>query len=661
MKKIITGFLFLIISLELNSAQVNISIEYKPLKIRSFNEKTEVFTSEEIKDIPGLTLDEKISYIVSGANISRTNGIYSYKSNISLRGFSSMEQGRTLILLDGVPLNTFATGSVNWNMVSLEDIEKIEILKGAGSFLYGPNAVAGIINIVTKKPSSGYELYQSVGSYDTYITSLKGGYKGIKNSFSLKGTNIDSKGYISTPLDLRDQYTVKRYLREKSVSLRDFLKTDKNGDFDFKYIYYDGIRGEGSKIMTADGVSRNFQTNFASAKWNYKGNKIESEAFLYYQNEDYSRLQEYYKSGVYTRINSDVIREDMAFNYSGVFDLFEYKNLIGFEYKKAGLNGKDTQIFPSYSKSYDRGDIYSYSFYNNIKRKFSNLEGMLGLRYDRAFFYDGYYANDAYSENAINGPLPEKSWDSFSPKFFLSYHYSPMIEQYFSYGKAFRPAVLEDMCLSLLKKYGFIEANPSLKPEKVDSIETGFKITPSENFHIEPYFYDDFGKDFIYEIKTDKTVNINGQNKAVYRKENIAKVRIYGFEIPLKLFYGNYSFYYNYSYSRSELLKYPANPSLEGNQLTYSPEMKMSAILSYSFKKINLNLSWKYKSSQFIDDSNTQKISPYSIYSSELVFNLNSNIETGLKVENIFDKRYLESQTDMSPGRFVSIYLRYNF
>lgn len=70
-------------------------------------------------------------------------------SNMSLRG---IDQSKTLILIDGQPIQDASSGKVNWRIPFMEDIERIEVVPGAFSSLYGSNAIGGVINIITKQP-----------------------------------------------------------------------------------------------------------------------------------------------------------------------------------------------------------------------------------------------------------------------------------------------------------------------------------------------------------------------------------------------------------------------------------------------------------------------------------------------------------------------------
>ena len=86
--------------------------------------------------------------------LAREAGIYvaptaEVKDGLELRGFSGPN---ILVMYNGQQLNTAFDGGVNWDSIPLSDIERIEIVRGASSSLYGGHAVAGVINIITKKP-----------------------------------------------------------------------------------------------------------------------------------------------------------------------------------------------------------------------------------------------------------------------------------------------------------------------------------------------------------------------------------------------------------------------------------------------------------------------------------------------------------------------------
>ncbi|MGB0514493.1 MAG: TonB-dependent receptor, partial [Wenzhouxiangellaceae bacterium] len=110
----------------------------------------EVITSEEIRETPAATLAELLS-LVAGIDVQRRGGP-GVQADIGIRG-STFEQ--TLVLLNGIPLRDPQTGHHSLNLpVSLETIDRIEIVKGPGGLAFGGHATGGLINIITRVPDA---------------------------------------------------------------------------------------------------------------------------------------------------------------------------------------------------------------------------------------------------------------------------------------------------------------------------------------------------------------------------------------------------------------------------------------------------------------------------------------------------------------------------
>lgn len=111
-----------------------------------------VVTSEDIASAKvsrlGDALEQVPSLYLRGGALGQSQGTQG-TSGMSLRG---VDQSRTLVLLDGQPLQDASSGKVNWRMPFIEDIERIEVVPGAFSALYGSNAIGGVINIISKRP-----------------------------------------------------------------------------------------------------------------------------------------------------------------------------------------------------------------------------------------------------------------------------------------------------------------------------------------------------------------------------------------------------------------------------------------------------------------------------------------------------------------------------
>jgi len=655
-------------SMVLTAAEIGITVVTPARTLRAIADvpgAVEVITGAQLESAPGATLNDKLAGIVPGAVSSRQNGIYSFTSVVTLRGLPSAEQGRTLILLDGVPVNTGAIGAVNWNRLAVEDVDRVEIFKGPVSSLYGSNAAAGVINVITKKPEAGYRLGASYGTYDTFRANAGAGAK-IKNlALSAGGGYLESGGYNSTP---GAPYSVNRYVREKNASAKASLDLGGFGTVEAQYSRYEGLRGEGTRILTADGASRRYNTDFARAAWHGDNGSVAWQTQTYYQLEDYSRLNEYYKNSTYNRVNTDALREDTGAQAAVSMPLAGgLTATLGADYKLGSVDATDHNVQPAPADSKNRGRMSQYAPYAQAEKKlFSDrLKLLAALRYDNTRYFGGYFYNQSTGWGAVNGPQSDHHWDRFSPKLAVSWRYSQSSEQYLSYGSGFRPPALEDMCLSLLRGSGsskrFSAANPDLKPETVDTAETGFRLTPLAGLYIDPAAYYTIGRDFIYSADTTDIIVINNSSTKVAKKRNIGRVKIYGTELPVKFYSGPFSLTAAYAWSDSKIEEYQGNTALEGKTLTYSPHHTLSASVGVKTAPADLTFGWIYKSKQYILDDNSAWVGWYHTFSASALRAFTRAVSAKLSVENIFDKRYQESSSDLAPGRSVTVSVEAKF
>lgn len=153
-----------------------------------------VIDSEDIKNSGAQNIPDLLSNAV-GINI------YSYgtakSANIDIRGFGETAQSNILVLVNDRKINAVDLSGPDVLRIPIGSVEKIEIIRGAGSVLYGDNAVGGVVNIITKKgkgPLSG-SISASYGSYDSVKTDLEvSGSKDHVNYF-IYASYFDTEGY----------------------------------------------------------------------------------------------------------------------------------------------------------------------------------------------------------------------------------------------------------------------------------------------------------------------------------------------------------------------------------------------------------------------------------------------------------------------------------
>jgi len=134
-----------------------------------------IITKEDIRKQNIQTVDEALAQ-VPGAFDQRRKIWGDSMTNVNLRGFPADSQKRTLVLLDGQNISTAYSNSVAWTSMPVENIERIEVIRGPFSALYGGSAMGGVINIITKTPQKLEMVAQGgYGTYDSWTYYLGAG------------------------------------------------------------------------------------------------------------------------------------------------------------------------------------------------------------------------------------------------------------------------------------------------------------------------------------------------------------------------------------------------------------------------------------------------------------------------------------------------------
>lgn len=152
-------------------------------------------TQDDIRATPGLSLPDVLA-TRAGVNVSAMYGPLGIDATVDMGGFGSTATSNTLIMVDGQRVNPTDMGAVIWSAIPLESVERIEIMRNAGTVLYGDRATAGVINIITKKAGQTQaSATVTLGSYN-----LRGGNASLSASnehayFNLFGRYTDTDGY----------------------------------------------------------------------------------------------------------------------------------------------------------------------------------------------------------------------------------------------------------------------------------------------------------------------------------------------------------------------------------------------------------------------------------------------------------------------------------
>jgi outer membrane cobalamin receptor len=174
--------------------EVVVTATKTPLPISEIPLSVSVITGEDITASNARTAGE-ILFDIGGSGIY----VLSYGNSVGASSSASIRGCRpnqVLVLVDGVPVNLISTGVADLSTIPAAVVERIEVVKGPTSHLYGANALGGVINIITRKPSGkpGSRISASIGSYGTGIAEFSGGLSSGAISSSISCSISRSKG-----------------------------------------------------------------------------------------------------------------------------------------------------------------------------------------------------------------------------------------------------------------------------------------------------------------------------------------------------------------------------------------------------------------------------------------------------------------------------------
>jgi len=613
------GFLILISLIFLSSAysQDSVSIfnmdleQILNIEVFSSNKKAEnivetpavvnVITSEDIKMLGFSTLEQVVEY---ATGLSSINGEGNVFTTTTIRGNTQVNYNtNTLLLFDGIPLFNAYHGSFDFQFIPLSSIERIEIVKGANSVLYGSNAINGVINIISKKAENKGGLKASAKARYGSFSTFNGGASLLKNQGDWKfGIFSDIYTTQGETLPFNDESGKVMELRKwyKGVSSVARLSY-KNLKLDV--IYYNrnlpGVR------------TRNFPYQYTSLNPPDSILKPEvSDEYAYVINLEYENSL---TEKVRINVRSDVMDwslnkelHDGYWNYSS----FGFYNDIYFTIKinehfinKLGIS-YNHYLGRRYKSQNDAYDIGKDKIWTDDVAIYLNGDYQLAKKFK--LFYGGRFYYARYGQTTFN---------NFSPRLALTY--TPVKNMYLKaiYGQSFRiPTYFEKEVSS-----SYVLGNPDLLPER----------STSYDFVISGIFKEiQYDIDLFYSEIKDKITRVTmPDNPEKQMNMNVGMAGFTGIEVNTKYRFGKrvYGFLgYSYTYGKDldthKELKYIYN-----NMVNMGINLRL-------FDWMNFNSSAKY-----LDQWG--KASSYFIVNAGINIKPDKKIPLyfNFKVDNIFD------------------------
>jgi len=648
-----------------------------------------LISSAAIESRPVSTVDEMLS-TVPGLNVSRSFGIFSHKSSVTMRGLSGNEQARVLVMIDGVPVNKSDGGSVNWNLIDPAMVERIEVVKGPASSMYGSNAMGGAINVITRRPSGALsgKITEGYGTYNTFTGRISLGQKlnsGQDRGFyyMLNGFYRQSDGYITQSEYDRaaNPFIVPSDLQEYSGSLKTGYYIRKGEFLEADFIAYNDRRGTGELLWQPHGNTTDHDTYQFRARYSLERERLSADVSLFWLREDYKKVNEYMKDD-YTWYNVLSERLDAGMLSSVNWKAGARHRLsAGIDLKTGSVDAADV-YFTSTDIVYNRGTMVSSGLYAQDALSIvpDRLTLTAGIRYDLSMFRDGaFYIDTPSAETAFMRSIEDRgmdnvTWGALSPKLALNYTPSAGNRVYVSAGRGFRPSVLDDLCRSGRIRGGFKLANPDASPEYLANIEAGGDFTLAGKLRASVSAWYSRGRDFLYYVNTGDSINMGYGLRPILVRTNVPLVEITGAEAELGWpVTPSVLISAAYGYSYSVISEYrpldAADPiDLTGNHLTDVPSSTVSLTARWNNRFVNAGLVARYQGAMWVNDQNiydevvgNDRYPAYATVDIRLSRVFAEKVSVDLGVQNLLDTKFYDSKGAVCPGRFINLELGYIF
>ncbi len=518
----------------------------------------------------------------------------------------SIRSSHTLVLLDGIKVNDPTTGMFDFGSLNAEDVERIEIIEGPQSTLYGSEAIGGVINIITKKGKEKPKINLSLesGSYGTYKPNFEISGE-IKNwNFRLNSSYYNTEGF-SAYRDGKEKDGFKNsFLSGKTgLNILPSLNIEFIGRYNYEKTEFDFPSSDANNIKKAKNYLLAGNINFEIFK-NWKQYLLLSK--------NYSQRKHYYYDFGFS---TNYIVQTNEFHWQNEVLPFEFYNLIfGIEYRKE--KGK-------YEGYYDKERENMGFFINNKLNLFQKkLILNFGLRYDD---YKKFGEKTTY-RLGLNYLIPQLD-----------------IRLKANYGTGFMVPTFDDL---FYPDEIWAKGNPNLKPEESKGWDIGIEKSLWNNKI-------DFSLIFFYQRYKNliEWIPINW----VWQPQNIGSAIIKGFENNLSFHLAqNFSFKISYNYSDpedKEINKY----------LRYKPQHKLCFSADYTKGNFSFLTQYIYTGERYADKKNKNKLESYSLINLSSNYKLKSNIVFFGRIENLLNTDYEEVKNYNTPGRSIYLGLKLDY
>ena len=613
---------------------------------------TTIVTAQDIHD-KGYNTVEEILKRTPGVNF--VNNAFGYIVDVRGQGVQGAAKN-VKVLVDGSPLNILdmSHAILPLNSVSVEDIQKIEIINGGGTVLYGGGTAGGVINIITKKGQEEAvknKVYYQNSSFDTnkfgFGTSIK-----FTDNFllDLAYENVNGNGYRRG--DKRDGENLRggfTYNIADNQTLRfraTRYKEESNETSGITKVQLEQDRKQPGTTLTDSTLDR---TEY-SLNYDIKPTDNLTFSLLGYNQKTIRDYDQDSPAGRMTHKTDGQFKDrktgvDLKGKYNyGVGDI-----IFGYEYIKNNSNRsaygamymRNRRLFPTSTIDIDL-QKNTHSAFVQGRHSFTNkLDGILGYRYEHADY-------DIYRTDGTNVINKKSKKNNSAYETGLNFKYSDTGNIYAKYERGYRSPSPTEM-VDKSARYGYVLNN--LKSEKYDTYEIGIKDMVGPSFVSLTGFY----------TKKNDEILINMLGHGInWTYKNLQKTERKGVELFAEQYFGPFRVNESVSYVDAKISK----GTDKNKKIPYVSKTKATLGTNYEIVKgLNLMADFNYFSNSV--DSDYEKIKGYSTTDLGISYAHKTGLGMQAGIKNVFDKKYYKYKSGDSyvpeSERTYYIGVSYNF
>lgn len=556
--------------------------------IRDLSKSIEIITEEDIKKSGA---NDIIAVLDSIPGVKASYGFG--KGKIDIRGQGDTSMSNVLILVDGVRVNSIDMSGPNLKGISLDIVERIEVINGGSTVLYGDGAVGGVINIITKSFYKGEEkskIKAEYGNEDTLNLGVNYNEKFEFYSFNLSYFREKNNGY-------RDNNELKN--QNINIGLNFFDKKKLKYNFKLKFSKYDsdfGLPGSLTKELldkdrkqttSPDDNSKNDEYNYYMS-YEQIINK-NTKMVLDYSKRDIKSRAEYF--GSLNKIDTE--QNDISLKSIVYYPDNKSSATVGYaRYEGAS----DVEAWSKYSVEKESNAYFMYNKYQK-----GNYISTQGYRYEKIKFKESL--NKEYSQKAYEASL--------------NYLYSKTGNTYININTGYRVPNTDEL------GYGIAE----FKAQTNQTYEIGIRDYKLKSFFNLALFYTETKNEIYYDDKEFANKNIEGKTE---RK---------GAEISLKQSFGKFDFNQSLSYINPKI----KDGNYKGKYIPGVSKYALNLGIKYNFnKEILIAGNYRYNGSSYVSadfENKAGKEEAYGILDLRINYEKN-NFILYVGGDNILGKKY---------------------